>query len=219
MLTLYLTHPVACPLQSGEDEAWAPLLKFYQAQCAQGGKLALAYPFYPTQQDNSDYHASCEELVGGVFRAGVRAPGICNFTDIANAEIAFASPSPWHEHIDEMHIVAHESCPVSCGVCAPGNVCKDIGQGWFDIGAVAMPLSWYSYGHEMPTYITNMTGWGNHFELCCDNDVVIGVSTTASDFLHRGRPNRAEAGETHAAAKGEMVQLTCTDFVDHGAGR
>ena len=144
MLTLYLTQPVACPLQSGEDENEATLLAFYQAQCAQGGKRALASPLYGTgrRDDNS-------------------------------------------------------------------------------IGAVTMPLLFLADGKDeasLNAHITKLTGWGNHFEICCDDDVVTGVSTTASNYSHDGRPVRVEAGEMHAAAAGEMVQLTCTDFdVDHCA--
>eukprot|EP01051_Picozoa_sp_SAG22_P004887 SAG22_NODE_275_length_13171_cov_11.640606_7_plen_142_part_00 len=141
MLTLYLTQPVACPLQSGEDENEATLLAFYQAQCAQGGKRALASPLY------------------GMGR--------------------------WDHSI---------------------------------IGAVPMPFSFLADGKDEASahfpagaHITKLTGWGNHFEICCDDDVVTGVSTTASNYSHGGWPVRAEAGEIHAAAASEMVQLTCTD--------
>jgi hypothetical protein len=106
-------------------------------------------------------------------------------------------------------------CPVSCDLCTVGMVCNDFGIGRIDIGAVAMPYALGFHNDDPFTHITAMTGWGNHFELCCDNDVVTGVSTTATDYLHHGSQRQAGAGELHAAAEGEMVQLTCTDFVDH----
>jgi hypothetical protein len=57
MLTLYLTQPVASPVQSGEDANEAILLAFYQAQCVQGGKRLAAANY---ERSHSERYTNCE---------------------------------------------------------------------------------------------------------------------------------------------------------------
>ena len=45
--------------------------------------------------------------------------------------------------------------------------------------------------------VSALTGWTNHFELCCNDQIVLGISE-ANSYLHN-------------AGAGEMVQITCSD--------
>ena len=116
-VTLYLTQPVEIPASSDVHDNTATLLAFYQAQCAAGGKRAVA----------CNSHASDRQFAG--------------------------------------------------------------------INAVAMPSS---YGCNLRVHISSMTGWDNHYETCCGDNVIFGTSDGG-------------ASSSRDAERGDMVQLTCSD--------